>query len=48
MYARMAKEAEEEGFKELAVKFRGVAKVEASHEKRYKKLLEHFRAGQTF
>lgn len=48
MYARMAKEAEEEGFEELAAKFRGVALVENAHEKRYQKLLEHFRAGQTF
>ncbi|HAX51187.1 rubrerythrin [Muricomes intestini] len=48
MYERMAKEAEEEGFKELAVKFKGVARVEAAHEKRYNKLLEHFRAGETF
>lgn len=48
MYARMAKEADEEGFKELAVKFRGVAKVEEAHEKRYKRLLEHFEAGKTF
>lgn len=48
MYARMAKEAEEEGFKELAAKFRGVALVENAHEKRYQKILEHFRAGQTF
>ena len=48
MYARMAKEAEEEGFTELASKFRGVAEVEAAHEKRYQRLLDHFRAGQTF
>ena len=33
MYARMAREAREEGFPELAVKFEGVAKVEAAHEK---------------
>ena len=40
MYARMAREAREEGFPELAAKFEGVAKVEAAHEKRYLKLLE--------
>ena len=40
MYVRMAREAEEEGFPELAAKFRLVAEVEASHEKRYLKLLE--------
>ncbi len=48
MYDRMAKEAEEEGFEELAAKFRGVALVEAAHEKRYKKLLENYKNGTTF
>lgn len=48
MYARMAKEAREEGFEELAVKFEGVAKVEAAHEARYKKLLANYKAGTTF
>lgn len=48
MYARMAREAREEGFPELAAKFEGVAKVEAAHEKRYLKLLEHYKAGNTF
>ena len=38
MYARMAKEAREEGFEELALKFELVAKVEAAHEKRYLKV----------
>lgn len=36
MYPRMAKEAEEEGFTELAEMFRNIARVEAEHEKRYK------------
>ena len=48
MYKRMAEEAEAEGFAELAAKFRGVAKVEAAHEKRYQKLLDHYREGKTF
>ncbi|MCU6748670.1 MULTISPECIES: rubrerythrin [Lachnospiraceae] len=48
MYKRMAEEADAEGFPELAAKFRGVAKVEASHEARYNRLLAHFRAGETF
>ncbi|MDR1765019.1 MAG: rubrerythrin family protein [Lachnospiraceae bacterium] len=48
MYARMAREAREEGFKELAVKFEFVAKVEASHEKRYLQLLEHLKNDATF
>ena len=34
MYAAFAKEAEEEGFKELAVKFRMVAEIEKHHEER--------------
>ncbi|MBR2220608.1 MAG: rubrerythrin family protein, partial [Clostridia bacterium] len=33
MYKRMAEEAREEGFLELAAKFEGVAKIEAEHEK---------------
>ena len=48
MYKRMAAEAREEGFEELAVKFEGVAEVEAAHERRYNKLLETYRAGATF
>ena len=48
MYARMAREAREEGFPELAVKFEGVARVEAAHEKRYRKLLESYKADKTF
>ena len=48
MYKRMAEEAEEEGFPEMAAKFRGVAKVEAAHEARYQRLLDHFRSGETF
>ena len=43
MYARMAREAREEGFEELAVKFELVAKVEAAHERRYLKLLESYK-----
>ena len=41
MYERMAKEAEEEGFPELAAKFRGVGAIEKHHEERYRKLLEN-------
>ena len=48
MYKRMAEEAEEEGFTELAAKFRGMAQVEAAHEKRYQRLLDHYREGKTF
>ena len=48
MYARMAREAEEEGFPELASKFRMVASVEAHHEARYKELLKKYTEGTTF
>ena len=48
MYVHMAKTAEEEGFPELANKFEGVARVEAAHERRYRKLLESYRADKTF
>ena len=41
MYERMAKEAEEEGFPELAAKFRGVGAIEKAHEERYRKLLKN-------
>ena len=41
MYATFAKEAEEEGFIELANKFRMVAAIEKSHEERYRKLLNN-------
>jgi len=39
MYDRMAKEAEEEGFTEIATKFRMVGAIEKEHEARYRKLL---------
>lgn len=48
MYPRMAREAEEEGFHELAVLFRGVAAVEKTHEERYRKLLENIENGIVF
>ena len=48
MYARMAKEAREEGFEDLAVKFENVAKVEAAHEKRYLKILDTLKNELTF
>ena len=48
MYVRMANEADEEGFHELAAKFRGVAQVEAAHERRYLKLLESYKNDKTF
>ena len=41
MYDRFAKEAEEEGFTEIAAKFRMVAAIEKSHEERYRALLNN-------
>ena len=41
MYATFAKEADEEGFTELAAKFRAVAAIEKSHEERYRALLNN-------
>ncbi|MCD7855815.1 MAG: rubrerythrin family protein [Clostridiales bacterium] len=48
MYDRMAKEAEEEGFKALAAKFRGVAAIEKMHEERYRALLHNVEAKEVF
>ncbi len=48
MYDRMAKEADEEGFTEIAAKFRGIAAVEKEHEARYRKLLENVENGEVF
>ncbi|MBR4982592.1 MAG: rubrerythrin family protein, partial [Lachnospiraceae bacterium] len=48
MYDRMAKEAEEEGFAELAAKFRGVAAIEKSHEERYRALLNNVETKAVF
>ena len=41
MYARMAKEAREEGFDEIAEKFEQVGAIEKHHEERYRKLLKN-------
>ncbi|MBQ7870527.1 MAG: rubrerythrin family protein [Oscillospiraceae bacterium] len=48
MYDRFAKDAEEEGFPELAAKFRGVALIEKSHEERYRALLNNVQMQQVF
>ena len=48
MYPKFAKEAEEEGFTEIAAKFRGIAAVEKEHEARYRKLLENLENGEVF
>ena len=41
MYEGFAKDAEEEGFTELAAQFRGVAAIEKAHEERYRALLKN-------
>ncbi len=48
MYAEFAKTADEEGFKELAAQFRGVAAIEKSHEERYRALLKNVETNQVF
>ena len=48
MYDRMAKEAEEEGFTEIAARMRGVAEIERHHEERYRKLLKNIEDGIVF
>ena len=48
MYDRMAKEAEEEGFKEIAQKFKMVGAIEKEHEERYLKLLANVKEGLVF
>ena len=48
MYARMAKEAREEGFDEIADKFEMVGAIEREHEERYRKLLNNIKEGIVF
>lgn len=48
MYERMAKEADEEGFTELAEQFRGVAAIEKMHEERYRALLHNVEVMEVF
>lgn len=48
MYAKMAKEAYEEGFDEIAKMMEGVALIEKAHEERYKKLLNNIEEGIVF
>ncbi|MBP0990769.1 MAG: rubrerythrin family protein [Oscillospiraceae bacterium] len=48
MYERFAKDAEEEGFTELAAKFRAVAAIEKRHEERYRALLRNVEMKEVF
>ena len=48
MYKEFAAIAKEEGFDEIALQFENVGKVEAEHEKRYRKLKENIDTGKVF
>ncbi|MBP3763972.1 MAG: rubrerythrin family protein [Bacteroidales bacterium] len=48
MYARMAREAREEGFTEIAAKFEMVGAIEREHEERYRRLLKNIEDGLVF
>ena len=48
IYPLYPKTAEEEGFPELAVKFRMVAEIEKHHEERYRALLHNVEAQEVF
>ena len=48
MYVQMAKDADEEGFHELAEQFRGVAAIEKTHEERYRALHNNVEMKQVF
>ncbi|MBP5631447.1 MAG: rubrerythrin family protein [Clostridia bacterium] len=48
MYEGFAKTAEEEGFTELAKKFRLIAAIEKHHEERYRKLLSNVESAAVF
>ena len=48
MYAGFAKTAEEEGFPELAEKFRAVAEIEKHHEERYRAVLKNVETKEVF
>ena len=48
MYDKMAKEAKEEGFDDIARLFAGVAAIEKEHEERYRKLLANVKDGLVF
>ena len=48
MYPTMAREAEEEGFEDIARLFSLVADVEKAHEERYNQILKNLQEGNTF
>ena len=48
MYAEFAKVAQEEGFAEIAARFKMVGAIEKEHEERYRKLAENIKEGKVF
>lgn len=48
LYPEFAKIAEEEGFKDVAMAFKMIAKVEKAHEERYRKLYDNLQNGKVF
>jgi rubrerythrin len=48
MYARMARDAKEEGFDEIAFKFEKVAEIEKTHEERYNRIEKTLSDGKIF
>ena len=48
LYPHFAKIADEEGFPKIAAKFRAIAKAEAMHEERYRKLLANIKENKVF
>jgi rubrerythrin len=48
MYPGFADKAEEEGFKDVAIRIRSISKAEEHHEERYKNLLENLEKGSLF
>lgn len=48
MYPELAEQAEKDGYPEIAVRLRSIAKAEAHHEERYKKLLKNVETGKVF
>ncbi len=48
LYPEFAQIAEDEGFKHIAVTFRTIAKIEAHHEKRFRKLYQNLEEGKVF
>ena len=48
LYPEFAQIAQEEGFPQIANTFRQIAKVEAEHEARYRKLLKRVETGKVF